>query len=133
MKPCVFADERPPAFIDKFKKNTYLDKKLYICGIKKCLPGMDELSLIVEGLENKVKKLLMRNKQLKDRIFQLEQEKQGLLEGAELQTGRIRELEENMAALEASRVLVSGDSMLARQKIDELLREIDKCQSLLNS
>ena len=94
---------------------------------------MDELSLIVEGLENKVKKLLMRNKQLKDRIFQLEQEKQGLLEGAELQTGRIRELEENMAALEASRVLVSGDSMLARQKIDELLREIDKCQSLLNS
>ena len=94
---------------------------------------MDELTLIVEGLENKVKKLLVRNKQLKDKIFQLEQERLTLVEKAELQASRVQQLEERMAELESAKVLGSGDTMLARQKINELLREIDKCQSLLNS
>jgi chromosome segregation ATPase len=94
---------------------------------------MDELSLIVEGLENKVKKLLIRNKQLKDKIFQLEEERLTLSGKAEAQATRIQQLEGMLAELEAARALGSGDTMHARQKVNELLREIDKCQLLLNS
>ncbi|MFO7997570.1 MAG: hypothetical protein R6U86_01165 [Bacteroidales bacterium] len=94
---------------------------------------MDELSLIVEGLENKVKKLLIRNKQLKDRIFQLEQERLNLMGQVEVQTGRLQQMEERLGEAQSARVLKKGDTLQARQKIHELLREIDKCQSLLNS
>lgn len=94
---------------------------------------MDELSLIVEGLENKVKKLLVRKTQLKERIFQLEEERLKLQEQLDDRSRQIRQLEERITGLEVAGTLGEGDSTHARQKINELLREIDKCQSLLNS
>ena len=94
---------------------------------------MDELSLIAEGLENKVKKLLVRNRQLKEKIFQLEEERFKMQEQVDDRSQQIKQFEEQLAGLEAARVIGRGDSVHARQKINELLREIDKCQSLLNS
>jgi chromosome segregation ATPase len=93
---------------------------------------MDELSIIVEGIGNKVKKLIIRNKQLKEKLLQFEEEKRDLLENIENQTRQIRELESRIASLQVARVLDTGDSVHARQKVNDLLREIEKCQVLLN-
>lgn len=94
---------------------------------------MDELSLIVEGLGYKVKKLLLVNKQLRDKILRLEEEKAALLEKTRDLSEKVRGLEDGMARLQAAKALKGDPSGHARQRINELLREIDKCQALLNS
>ena len=93
---------------------------------------MDELSLIVEGITNKVKKLTVRNKQLKDRIFELEKENTRLVERLESQASRNDELEQRISAVQTAGLLQTEDSFQAKQKVNELLREIEKCYSLLN-
>jgi predicted nucleic acid-binding Zn-ribbon protein len=93
---------------------------------------MDEFSVIVEGIGNKVKRFILRNKQLKDRLLQLEQDKLALKEKIGRQEERIQQLESTISDLQVSQVLGSGDTSHARQKLNDLLREIEKCQSLLN-
>jgi uncharacterized protein YigA (DUF484 family) len=93
---------------------------------------MDELSLIVEGIINKVKKLTVRNKQLKDRIFELENENARLVEELESQAARNDQLEQRIGAVQTAGLLDAEDSFQAKQKVNELLREIEKCYSLLN-
>lgn len=93
---------------------------------------MDELSVIVEGVGNKVKKLIIRNNQLKDKMLELESEKISLQEKIRVQSTQIQQLESRLADMQLGRVLGSDKPLLARQKINELLREIEKCQALLN-
>ncbi len=93
---------------------------------------MDELTLIVEGIQNKVQKLAVRNNQLKDRLLKLEQENQGLQKNLEIQQTRIRQLEEEFSLVLTARAMGTGDSSQAKQKVNELLREIEKCYALLN-
>jgi len=93
---------------------------------------MDELSVGVEGIGIKVKKLVIRNMQLKEKLLQLEGERAGLQDRIRVQELQIKEMEDHIAALQAARVLDTDDSILARQKVNDLLREIDKCQVLLN-
>jgi len=93
---------------------------------------MDELSVGVEGIGIKVKKLVIRNMQLKEKLLQLEGERAGLQDRIRVQELQIKEMEDHIAALQAASVLNTDDSILARQKVNDLLREIDKCQVLLN-
>ena len=93
---------------------------------------MDEFSVIVEGIGNKIKRLIIRNKQLKDRIFQADEEKMVLQEKISRQAEHIKQLEGDLSELQASKVLKSINPIHARQKLNELLREIEKCQALLN-
>lgn len=93
---------------------------------------MDELSVVVEGVGNKVKKLIIRNSQLKDKMLELESEKFSLQEKLRTQSTQIQQLESRLADMQLGKVLGSDKPLLARQKINELLREIEKCQALLN-
>ncbi len=93
---------------------------------------MDELSLIVEGISNKVKKLLVRNKQLKEKVFHLETEKLELQARLREEQTLIKQLENRLAEVQVAKALNADDSLNARQKVNELLREIEKCYSLLN-
>ena len=93
---------------------------------------MDELSLIIEGIDVKIKKLLIRNHQLKERILHLEQEKSTLSSEISSLLSRIRDAEQELSEAKVAAVLKKGDPVRARQKINELLREIEKCQALLN-
>lgn len=93
---------------------------------------MDELSVIAESIGNKVKKLIIRNKQFKDKLLQSEEEKASLLNTIEKQAEHISNLEDRFASLQVARMLETDDASLARQKVNDLLREIEKCQMLLN-
>ena len=93
---------------------------------------MDELSVIVEGIGNKVKKLFLKNIQLKDKLLQAESEKAGLREKIAEQQKQIKALEGQVSTLQVTGSLNNGDAVLARQKVNDLLREIEKCQVLLN-
>jgi sugar-specific transcriptional regulator TrmB len=94
---------------------------------------MDELSLLLDGIEVKLKKLLMQNTGLKDKILLLEREKHELQEHTQSQKALIEQLEQKIAHLQTAKVIDSEDSVQAKQKVNELLREIETCYELLNS
>lgn len=94
---------------------------------------MDELSLLLEGIEVKLKKLRLHNKGLKEKVLVLEREKLGLQESLQSQKLFIEQLEQKIAHLQAAKTTEGKDSVQAKQKVNELLREIDKCYELLNS
>ncbi len=93
---------------------------------------MDELGLIVEGIINKTQKLVLRNKQLKEKITNLETEQARLREQLNEQAAQIKQMEEKMTNNHLTSALGKNDSLQARQKVNELLREIEKCYALLN-
>lgn len=93
---------------------------------------MDELGLTVEGIINKTQKLILRNKQLKEKIVRLEADQQGLGDKLNEQSYRISELEARLSNIQLSAALGKEDSNQARQKVNDLLREIEKCYALLN-
>ncbi len=94
---------------------------------------MDELSLIVEAIRNKVKRLLISNTNLKDRISDLEGEKKQLEEMLSDSENRINQLETALTREQLVKGLGDSNSVRAVQKVDELLREIEKCHVLLNN
>ncbi len=93
---------------------------------------MDELMLIVEGVQNKIRKLIIRNNQLKERAQSLEVENRSLKEDLKTSAQRIAQLENDLTELQAAKMLESADPLRAKQKINELLREIEKTTVLLN-
>ncbi|MFO7874945.1 MAG: hypothetical protein R6U62_10735 [Bacteroidales bacterium] len=93
---------------------------------------MDDLPLLVEGIQNKVKKLVARNKQLHQQVSGLQEQKQALQEEVEAQRQRIDELRQGLINTEVARLVEEDDAFGAKQKINELLREIEKCYVLLN-
>ena len=93
---------------------------------------MDELGLTVEGIINKTRKLILRNGQLKQKVETLEAEQQRLVEQINEQASRIKEMEEKLSGNYLSAAFGKTDSVQARQKVNELLREIEKCYALLN-
>lgn len=94
---------------------------------------MYELSLLLEGVANKVKKLMLSNKAMKEKIIGLEQQNKKLLEDIASQNEQLKHMDDKMAHMQASKVLDKKDSMLAKQKINELLREIEKSYELIKS
>ncbi len=93
---------------------------------------MDELSLMASGIENKIKKLIVKYRQVKDKITQVEKENRSLQDELLAEQQRVRALEQRLADLDAAGALASGDTSLARKKVVELLRDIEKCQALLS-
>lgn len=93
---------------------------------------MEILPLVVEGIENKIKKLAFNNQQLKKENLDLQDEKQVLEERNQDLAARIQQQEEVINKLKVAKVLSGKDNLQARQKINELLREIEKCYALLN-
>lgn len=93
---------------------------------------MDDLALIVEGIDVKIRKLVLLNKQLREKILSLEIEKRGLHEELASANRRTNELETELTHLQSSKLMDGMDSSRAKQKINELLREIEKVHVLLN-
>lgn len=93
---------------------------------------MKLLPLVVEGIENKIKKLHYINQELR-------QEKAELLESIRLKDEKYaallekhQQLENDFNTLKVAKSLTGQNHLKARQKINEMLREIQKCYSLLN-
>ena len=88
--------------------------------------------MVVEGIENKVKKLIYLNQQLSQENLELKEASVQLNETIkELQTQSLH-LQEQINKLKVAKVLTGRDNFQARHQINELLREIEKCYTLLN-
>jgi len=89
---------------------------------------------IVEDIEVKVKKLIVKYEELKGESNVLEQEKLQVLNELSSKNSKIEQLQEKIKLMNISKsVDVSGDDVKkTRLKINEYVREIDKCIALLN-
>jgi chromosome segregation ATPase len=93
---------------------------------------MEYLPLVLEGIEHKIKKLIFRNQQLQEDKKKLSQSIENLQEQVATYKNKVLELEDEVVKLKITRVLAGEDTLKARHQINELLREIEKCYSLLN-
>jgi len=93
---------------------------------------MDELNLAIEGIKNKIKKLALRNNRLVEKIAELEQHTEYLKEQLETEIAKNKNLDDESTNLQIAHALERTNPKMAKQKINEILREIDKCYALLN-
>lgn len=94
---------------------------------------MKDVDAMISGLEAKLNKLIQLHKQTESENNELKQANEKLKETAESQKETILKLEEEQKKLKISRSLETNKGSLdARLKINELVREIDKCIGLLN-
>lgn len=93
---------------------------------------MDELKLFIEGIENKLKRLLIKQNALTEQVNQLNAEKVEKDRVIIEQQDRIEELKKKIEIMGAAKVLSTEDNTIAKHRIDEILRDIDKCLVLLN-
>lgn len=93
---------------------------------------MKVIPLVVEGIENKIKRLIFHNRQLKEENHKHIQERERLETHIRQLTDKTNQLEDQLDKLKITKTLSGKDQLQARQQIDELLREIHKCYALLN-
>ena len=94
---------------------------------------MKDLELLVSGIGYKVRKLTGQMEALKDELNLVVLEKQALEIVVRDKRNEVKSLEEKIKLINVAKSIESGkDSAQAKQKINELVREIDKCIGLLN-
>jgi hypothetical protein len=95
---------------------------------------MGDVSTLVSGIEYKVRKLKERNQLLRLDHEKYLQEIQELKEKLNRQKNNIDQLEEKINILKLAKAFETKEGNVeAKLKINELLREIDKCIGLLNT
>ena len=95
---------------------------------------MDDVTTLVSGIDFKVRKLIAQLKKLREEnetlIIELNQQKQSNEEHKQV----IKGLEEKIRILKIARMTEGKeDNSDVRARINELVREIDKCIGLLNT
>ena len=94
---------------------------------------MGDLSLIVVNLQSKVKKLVIQHKKTQDDNDKLLKERERMLMLIDDYKNTINKLEENNKVIKLAKTLSEkGNTVEVKFKINELVREIDKCIALLN-
>lgn len=95
---------------------------------------MGDVVTLVSGIEYKVRKLTERQSQLKkeNEIYSLEIQK--LNKNNDEQKKIINQLEEKIKVLKLAKAIETKEGNVeSRVKINEMLREIEKCIGLLNA
>ena len=93
----------------------------------------DDMTLI-SGIEYKVRKLLEIKEINSEKIIALSDQNLKLSENIEEQKLYINKLKNQIEKIKIAKSLESSDgSIEAKMKINELVREIDKCIGLLNN
>ncbi len=94
---------------------------------------MEDASILISGIEYKIKVLAENNKALFDENTKLKQLNSVLNDQVQQQQNELGSLEEKAAILKVSKTFGSDtDRQSAKIKINELVREIDECLNLLN-
>lgn len=94
---------------------------------------MSDLSILISGIEYKVRKLTSLLERCEAESKKLLKENSGLLEKVEMQKKQIQQLEEKAVRIQMIQALTSkSDVVSVKQKINELVREVDRCIALLN-
>ena len=93
-----------------------------------------DLPTRVENIKSKVNKIILMHKQVKDDMFKLQAEKDQLLKTLQERKTAIENLEEKNKRIKLAKSLSEGNesSLDVKLRINELVREIDKCIAFLN-
>jgi hypothetical protein len=95
---------------------------------------MKDVSTLVSGIEYKIGKLLNQQKLLIRENQELKDQMTTQLHLIEKQKEDIKQLEEKHKILKLAKTLETTEGNVeAKKKINELVREIDKCIGLLNT
>lgn len=95
---------------------------------------MSDYITLISGIEYKVRKLLEIKEKDKKRINILTDQKLKLEEQIKEQKLNINNLKEQIKKIKIAKSLENSDGTVeAKLKINELVREIDKCIGLLNN
>jgi predicted nuclease with TOPRIM domain len=89
---------------------------------------------LVASLEQKVDLLLMRYQALKDELKSVKDEKSSLNDQLQASAEKLADLQVRYDSLKLAKTLelTQGDAHEAKLKINQMVREIDKCIALLN-
>jgi bifunctional DNA-binding transcriptional regulator/antitoxin component of YhaV-PrlF toxin-antitoxin module len=94
---------------------------------------MADINELVNGIQIKVKKLIALNKVLTDENSQLKEKQVELINNTEDQKKIIKQLKDKNNFLKIAKSVKQFEGNAdVKSKIDELVREIDKCIGLLN-
>lgn len=90
---------------------------------------------VISSLEKKVKELVKRHTELKRRSTALETELAELRKTVDTQNEVLKNLEEKNKIIKLAKSLTDSnpDTAAMKYKINELVREIDKCIAQMNS
>lgn len=102
----------------------------------KCkLEVMQELNHVVDSIENRVVELIVQLKELRAENIELKRSNEELSILLETQKKRNSDLEEQnkVAKIAKSVTLSDDDRKMQRKRLNEMVREIDKCIALINS
>ncbi len=95
---------------------------------------MGDEETIISGIEYKVRKLIESLNKCEEEKGKLLTEKAELENKIEQQTEFNKELQEKIKTIKTAKLLESAKgSVEAKNRINELVREIDKCIGLLNN
>ena len=95
---------------------------------------MKDVATLVSGIEFKLRKLIEQHQFTRSENTRLTHEIQELKEFIEEQKQIIKQLEEKSKILKLAKTLETKEGNVeAKLKINELVREIDKCIGLLNT
>jgi hypothetical protein len=94
---------------------------------------MKNTSTLVAGIEFKLRKLVDKHAILKQELLIKTRKTEELEQLADQQHQTIKQLEENINLIKIAKTLEPGKGTVeARTKINELVRDIDRCIGLLN-
>ncbi|MCD6178266.1 MAG: hypothetical protein J7K39_00020 [Bacteroidales bacterium] len=94
---------------------------------------MEDASILISGIEYKIKVLVENNKALFEENAKLKQQNLELNTLVQMQKSELKSLDDKLAILKVSKTFGSDtDRQSAKIKINELVREIDECLNLLN-
>jgi hypothetical protein len=94
---------------------------------------MQDLTILISGIEYKLRKLIDKLNQLKVENLHLAKKNAEQFKTIENQSKTIRELEEKYKVLKIAKSIDNNTNSFDQKiKINEMLREIEKCIGLLN-
>jgi DNA repair ATPase RecN len=94
---------------------------------------MDRVEQIIITLQTKIKQLVEENQQLKHHVLELTKQSSEYRKLSEDREESLKKLESKSQAVTAARQIEGKtDSDKVKVRIDELVREIDRCINLLN-
>ena len=95
---------------------------------------MSDLIQRLQHVQDKVRELMKEREQLHERQVEQEATLHGRHQQIEVLKARVAGLEQENEVLRMARGLSGGEgTMEAKQRIDELVNEIDRCLALINA
>ena len=95
---------------------------------------MSNVSLLLTSLEEKMKRLMGQQQDLQEKLRISSNEITELIQINRQQKTKINQLEEKIRILRLTKIIEKKEGASeAKSKINELVREIDKCMGLLNT